>query len=59
MLRRRLLRLLKERDQPSRLLNLRHTARRIEYWFTAVGALNRACSFTGWRANISPARIAI
>ncbi|MBZ5584580.1 MAG: hypothetical protein LAQ30_20680 [Acidobacteriia bacterium] len=32
MLRRRLLRLLKEREKPSRLLNLRHTARRIEYW---------------------------
>ena len=35
VLRRRLLRLLKEREHPSRLLNLRHTARRIEYWFTA------------------------
>jgi excinuclease UvrABC nuclease subunit len=35
MLRRRLLRLLKERERPSRLLNLRHTARRIEYWLTA------------------------
>ena len=35
MLRRRLLRLLKERERPSRLLNLRHTARRVEYWLTA------------------------
>ncbi len=31
LLRRRLLRLLKEREKPSRLLNLRHTVRRIEY----------------------------
>ncbi len=34
-LRRRLLRLLKERDRPSRLLNLRHTVARIEYQLTA------------------------
>jgi len=34
LLRRRLLRLLKEREKPSRLLNLRRTARRIEYWLT-------------------------
>lgn len=34
-LRRRLLRLLKERERPSRLLNLRHTAARIEYRLTA------------------------
>ncbi|HZT31402.1 MAG TPA: hypothetical protein VFA33_16050 [Bryobacteraceae bacterium] len=34
LLRRRLLRLLKEREKPSRLLNLRHTVRRIEYWLT-------------------------
>ena len=34
LLRRRLLRLLKEREKPSRLLNLRHTLRRIEYWLT-------------------------
>jgi excinuclease UvrABC nuclease subunit len=33
-LRRRLTRLLKERDAPSRLLNLRGVARRIEYWLT-------------------------
>jgi excinuclease UvrABC nuclease subunit len=31
LLRRRLLRLLKQRETPSRLLNLRHTVRRIEY----------------------------
>ncbi|HTM49747.1 MAG TPA: hypothetical protein VL285_13725 [Bryobacteraceae bacterium] len=31
-LRRRLLRLLKERGKPSRLLNLRETAARVEYW---------------------------
>jgi excinuclease UvrABC nuclease subunit len=34
LLRRRLLRLLKERDKPSRLLNLRHTVARVEYWLT-------------------------
>jgi excinuclease UvrABC nuclease subunit len=34
LLRRRLLRLLRERKRPSRLLNLRHTARRIEYELT-------------------------
>ena len=34
LLRRRLLRLLKEREKPSRLLNLRYTVRRIEYWLT-------------------------
>src|SRR6516165_5714948 len=34
LLRRRLLRLLKERERPSRLLNLRHTAARIEYQLT-------------------------
>ena len=36
-LRRRLRRLLKEREKPSRLLNLRHTVRRIEYQLTASG----------------------
>lgn len=34
LLRRRLLRLLRERDKPSRLLNLRQTAVRVEYWLT-------------------------
>src|SRR4051794_26882374 len=34
LLRRRLLRLLREREKPSRLLNLRHTVARIEYRFT-------------------------
>ena len=34
LLRRRLLRLLKEREKPSRLLNLRHAVRRIEYRLT-------------------------
>ena len=37
LLRRRLLRLLKERERPSRLLNLRHTVRRIEYKLTGSG----------------------
>jgi len=36
-LRRRLLRLLKEREKPSRLLNLRHTVARIQYQLTASG----------------------
>lgn len=34
LLRRRMLRLLKEREKPSRLLNLRHTVARIEYHLT-------------------------
>ena len=34
LLRRRLLRLLREREAPSRLLNLRHTVQRIEFWLT-------------------------
>ncbi|HKW96261.1 MAG TPA: hypothetical protein VJN43_00940 [Bryobacteraceae bacterium] len=34
MLRRRLLRLLRERDQTSRLLNLRHTLHRVEFWLS-------------------------
>ncbi|MGH9666908.1 MAG: hypothetical protein ACRD9L_20995 [Bryobacteraceae bacterium] len=34
LLRRRLLRLLSERDKPSRLLNLRTIAMRVEYWLT-------------------------
>jgi len=34
VLRRRLLRLLREREAPSRLLNLRHTVSRVEYWLT-------------------------
>jgi len=37
LLRRRLLRLLKERERPSRLLNLRHTVERIEYRLTGSG----------------------
>jgi excinuclease UvrABC nuclease subunit len=37
LLRRRLLRLLKERERPSRLLNLRHTVRGIEYQLTGSG----------------------
>jgi excinuclease UvrABC nuclease subunit len=37
LLRRRLLRLLREREKPSRLLNLRQTVRRIEYRLTASG----------------------
>jgi excinuclease ABC subunit C len=34
VLRRRLLRLLRERETPSRLLNLRHTIARVEYWLS-------------------------
>jgi excinuclease ABC subunit C len=44
LLRRRLLRLLREREKPSRLLNLRHTVRRIEYRYTA-SALESAAVF--------------
>ena len=34
LLRRRLLRLLRERDKPSRLLNLRESVTRVEYWLS-------------------------
>lgn len=34
LLRRRVLRLLKQRDTPSRFLNLRHSVARIEYWLS-------------------------
>jgi excinuclease ABC subunit C len=34
LLRRRLLRLLRERDKPSRLLNLRQSVSQVEYWLT-------------------------
>src|SRR5579863_3952035 len=34
LLRRRLFRLLRERETPSRMLNLRHTLARVEYWLT-------------------------
>ena len=44
LLRRRLLRLLKERERPSRLLNLRHTVARIEYRLTG-SALESAVVF--------------
>jgi len=42
LLRRRLLRLLKERERPSRLLNLRHTVERIEYRLTGSAFENAA-----------------
>ncbi|MBS1859469.1 MAG: hypothetical protein JST11_29110 [Acidobacteria bacterium] len=44
VLRRRLLRLLRERERPSRLLNLRHTVARIEYRLTG-SALESAVVF--------------
>ena len=44
LLRRRLLRLLKERERPSRLLNLRHTVARIDYRLTG-SALENAVVF--------------
>ncbi len=44
LLRRRLLRLLRERERPSRLLNLRHTVARIEYRMTG-SALESAVVF--------------
>jgi len=40
LLRRRLLRLLRERERPSRLLNLRHTVQRIEYQLTGSSLEN-------------------
>ena len=42
LLRRRLLRLLKARETPSRLLNLRHTVRRIEYWLAGSAFESRS-----------------
>jgi excinuclease UvrABC nuclease subunit len=42
LLRRRLLRLLKERERPSRLLNLRHTVERIQYRLTGSAFENTA-----------------
>ena len=44
LLRRRLLRLLKEREKPSRLLNLRHTVSRIEYRLTGSAFESAWCS---------------
>jgi excinuclease ABC subunit C len=45
LLRRRLLRLLKERERPSRLLNLRNTVSRIEYRLTASALENAVCFY--------------
>ena len=53
LLRRRLLRLLKERERPSRLLNLRHTVRRIEYRLTGSAFESAWCS-TNWRGRHFP-----
>ena len=44
-LRRRLLRLLKEREKPSRLLNLRQTATRVECWITASPLESSLCFY--------------
>jgi excinuclease ABC subunit C len=44
-LRRRLLRLLRQREQPSRLLNLRSVVSRIEYWLTASNLEARVYSY--------------
>ena len=51
LLRRRLRRLLKEREKPSRMLNLRHTVARIEYRLTARRWKRRWC-ITNWRGGI-------
>ena len=53
LLRRRLLRLLKEREKPSRLLNLRHTVVRIEYRLTA-SALESAVVQYEWTRRLFP-----
>ncbi len=53
MLRRRLLRLLKEREKPSRLLNLRNTARLVEYW-PAGSALESAVTLYEQARRIFP-----
>ena len=45
LLRRRLLRLLRARERPSRLLNLRHTVRRIEYWLTGSRLESAVCMY--------------
>ncbi|HTX34847.1 MAG TPA: hypothetical protein VME43_07495 [Bryobacteraceae bacterium] len=53
LLRRRLLRLLKERERPSRLLNLRQTAERIEYRLTG-SALETAVVHYQWARRHFP-----
>lgn len=45
MLRRRLVRLLGEREKPSRFLSLRHTAARIEYWLTGSSLEANICMY--------------
>jgi excinuclease ABC subunit C len=44
-LRRRLLRLLKEREKPSRLLNLRQSVRRVECWITGSALESSLCLY--------------
>jgi excinuclease ABC subunit C len=45
LLRRRLLRLLKEREKPSRLLNLRESVTRVECWITASALESSLCLY--------------
>src|SRR5450432_3575265 len=45
LLRRRLLRLLKEREKPSRLLNLRDSVTRVECWITASALESSLCLY--------------
>jgi excinuclease UvrABC nuclease subunit len=45
LLRRRLLRLLKEREKPSRLLNLRESVMRVECWITASALESSLCLY--------------
>ena len=45
LLRRRLLRLLRERGKPSRLLNLRESATRVECWITASALESSLCLY--------------
>src|SRR2546428_14076272 len=44
-LRRRLLRLLKEREKPSRLLNLRESVTRVECWITGSALESALCLY--------------
>ena len=53
LLRRRLLRLLSEREKPSRLLNMRAAAGRIEYWLTG-SALESSLTIYGQARRLFP-----
>lgn len=54
LLRRRLLRLLREREKPSRLLNLRHTVARIEYRLTGSAFESAVAHYEQARRRLFP-----